>query len=101
MTRLGPAMRISLGLIMAVVSIILLSDLIGIIPDRSSAVIDGRKRIAETVAVQYSMAVRKNDYDSIESSLKMLVERNDDVLSAALRAENGRLIAVSGDHEAH
>ncbi|MGB5539519.1 MAG: diguanylate cyclase [Gammaproteobacteria bacterium] len=100
MTRLGPAMRISLGLIMAVVSIILLSDLIGIIPDRSSAVIDGRKRIAETVAVQYSMTIRKNDYDSIAASLKMLVERNDDVLSAALRAENGRLIAVSGDHEA-
>ena len=94
-------MRISLGLIMAVVSIILLSDLIGIIPDRSSAVIEGRKQIAETLAVQYSLAVRKNDYESIASSLKMLVERNDDVLSAALRAENGRLLAVSGDHEAH
>ncbi len=94
-------MRVSLGLIMAVVSIILFSDLLGIIPDRTTAVIDGRKKIAETLAIQYSLAARRNDYDSIESSMKMLVERNDEVLSAAMRNVNGRLVAVVGDHADH
>lgn len=101
MRKLLPAMRVSLGLIMAVVSIILISDLLGIIPDRTTAVIDGRKRIVETLAIQYSLAARKNDYASIESSMKMLVERNDEVLSAALRNANGYLVAVVGDHVDH
>jgi diguanylate cyclase (GGDEF)-like protein/PAS domain S-box-containing protein len=101
MRKLFPAMRVSLGLIMAVVSIILLSDLLGIIPDRTTAVIDGRKKIAETLAIQYSLAARRNDYDSIETSMKMLVERNDEVLSAALRNANGNLAAVVGDHADH
>jgi diguanylate cyclase (GGDEF)-like protein/PAS domain S-box-containing protein len=92
-------MRVSLGLIMAVVSILMLSDLLGIIPDRSTAVIEGRKRLAETLAVEYSLTARKNDYDPIVASMEMLVERNDDVLSAALRLENGTLLAVAGDHE--
>jgi diguanylate cyclase (GGDEF)-like protein/PAS domain S-box-containing protein len=98
MRKLLPAMRVSLGLIMAVVSIILLSDLLGIIPDRTTAVIDGRKTIAETLAIQYSLAARNNDYDSIEASMTMLVERNEEVLSAALRKADGRLMAVVGDH---
>ena len=92
-------MRVSLGLIMAIVSIILLSDMIGIIPDRTTAVIDGRKKIAETLAVQYSLASRRNDYDSIESSMRMLVERNDEVLSAAMRNADGKIVAVAGDHD--
>lgn len=99
MTRLFPAMRVSLGLIMVVVSIIMVSDLLGIIPDRSTAVIDGRKRIAETLAVQYSLAARRSEYESIAASLNMLVERNDDVLSAALRSAGGDLLAVAGNHE--
>ena len=99
MRRMFPAMRVSLSLIMAVVSIILLSDLLGIIPDRSTAVIDGRKRIAETLAIQYSLAARKNDYDTIESSMRMLVEHNDEVQSAALRNASGDIEAVVGEHE--
>ena len=99
MRKLFPAMRVSLSLIMAVVSIILLSDLLGIIPDRSTAVIDGRKKIAETLAIQYSLAARRNDYDSIETSMKMLVEHNDEVQSAALRNASGGLEAVVGEHE--
>ena len=101
MRKLLPAMRISLGLIMAVVSVILLSDLLGLMPDRTTAVIDGRKKIAETLAIQYSLAARRNDYDSIESSMKMLVERNDEVLSAALRNAAGDIVVVVGDHAEH
>jgi diguanylate cyclase (GGDEF)-like protein/PAS domain S-box-containing protein len=94
-------MRVSLGLIMAVVSVILLSDLLGLMPDRTTAVIDGRKKIAETLAIQYSLSARRNDYDSIESSMKMLVERNNEVLSAALRNAAGDFVAVVGDHADH
>ena len=101
MTKLLPAIRVSLALIMAVVSIILLSDLLGILPDNTATIIDARKKIAETLAVQYSLAARKNDYDSIESSMKMLVERNDDVLSAALRNANGIRVVSVGEHAGH
>jgi len=94
-------MRVSLGMIMAIVAILMLSDMLGLIPDRSTAVVDGRKTVAETLAVQYSLAARRNDYDAIESSMKMLVERNDEVLSAALRNSNGKIVAEVGDHAEH
>ena len=101
MRTILPAMRVSLGLIMAVVTIILLSDILGFIPDRATAVIDGRKNIAETLAVQFSLATRRNDFDAIESSMKMLVERNDDVLSTALRNAAGNLVVTVGNHAEH
>ncbi|UCC56263.1 MAG: diguanylate cyclase [Gammaproteobacteria bacterium] len=98
MRKLFPAMCVSLGLIMAVISVILLSDLLGLMPDRATAVIDGRKKLAETLAIQYSLAARRQDYDSIEYSMRMQVERNGELLSAALRNAAGEFVMVIGEH---
>ena len=101
MTSISPTFRISLGLILTVISLIILSDILGFMPDRTAAVIAGRKSMAESLAVQYSLAATKNDYDTIKSSMRILVEKDDEVLSAALRTADGRRIAIAGDHLAH
>ena len=101
MRSISPTLRISLGLILTVISLIILSDLLGLMPDRTTAVIDGRRSMAESLAVQYSLAATKNDFESIKSSMRILVEKNDEVLSAALRTADGRRIAIAGDHVAN
>jgi diguanylate cyclase (GGDEF)-like protein len=101
MTRISPTVRVSLGLILVVVSIIILSDILGLLPDRSTAIIEGRKSMAESLAVQYSLAATRNDYDTIKSSMRILVDKDEAVLSAALRRADGRRIAIAGNHIEH
>ena len=98
MSRIFPAMRISLGFALVVISILITSSILGIIPDPDKAELEGRKKLAETLAIQYSLAASRNNYDVITSSMKMLVERNDDVMSAGLRNTRGDLLATAGDH---
>jgi diguanylate cyclase (GGDEF)-like protein/PAS domain S-box-containing protein len=98
MIRISPTLRITIGLVLIMLSILLLGDMLGLVPDRTSAIIEGRKTLAESLAVQYSVAAQKHDTASIKASMRILVERNDDVLSAALRTADGRLLAMAGDH---
>lgn len=97
--RLAPTLRISLGLVLVTVSILCTAYLIGLTPDKAAEVLDARKKLSETLAVQYSDLAQKGQIDTIKKSMRALVERNDDVLSAALRATSGRLVAEAGDHE--
>jgi len=87
-----------MGLVLVVISVIMLSELLGLIPDPEKAEIEGRKLLAETLAVQYSLAASREDYSVIRTSMRMLVERNDDVLSAGLRTAHGELLATAGNH---
>jgi diguanylate cyclase (GGDEF)-like protein/PAS domain S-box-containing protein len=92
-----PSVRISLGLILSVVSILIVADLFGLVPDNKNSIIEGRKALAETLTVQYSLAAQKYDYESIAASMRILVKRNDSVLAAILRTTNGRTVAQAGD----
>ena len=87
-----------MGLMLVVITIIMLSDLLGLIPDPQKARVEGRKLLAETLAMQYSLAASRDDYNVIRTSMRMLVERNDDVRSAGLRTKHGELLATAGDH---
>ena len=87
-----------MGLMLVVITIIMLSDLLGLIPDPQKTRVEGRKLLAETLAMQYSLAASRNDYNVIRSSMRMLVERNDDVRSAGLRTTHGELLATAGEH---
>ena len=99
MTNISPLTRITLGLVLIMMSIFLLGDMLGLFPDRAEAVKQGRTALAESIAVQYSISAQKRDIRAIKSSMRTLVKRNDDVLSAALREKSGRLLAVSGEHD--
>jgi diguanylate cyclase (GGDEF)-like protein/PAS domain S-box-containing protein len=91
-----PSVRISLGLILSVISILIVADMIGLVPDNKNAVIEGRKTLAESLTVQYSLAAQKYDYESISASMRILVDRNDDVVAAILKTSNGSTVAQAG-----
>jgi len=83
------------------VSLLLISDMLGLTPDQKRAEVAARKVIAEALAVQVSSDVNRGRPEAIGDTLKMVQERNATVLSAGLRAQDGFLLATAGEHVRH
>lgn len=101
MMRFSPALRISLSLVLLTISILLFADLLGLIPERSAIVLDARKKFSESLAVQLTSLAQKRDVSTIKQTVNAVVERNDDVLSAAIRIVDQTLLAQAGEHQQH
>ncbi len=99
--RIGPTFRISLSLTLLTVSVILLADMLGFVPDRLDLEMENRKIQAETLAVQLSLDAGKRTAVQITPVLESLVARTDTILSAAMRRADGSLLAAGGDHPRH
>jgi hypothetical protein len=56
MTWFTPTRKVSFGLVMLTVSLLLLGDLIGVMPNEDRGLLEGRKKFCESLAVQFSMA---------------------------------------------
>ncbi|MDX2495593.1 MAG: ATP-binding protein [Desulfuromusa sp.] len=103
MRFLNPKTRIALGLVGIMTSLVMLCFSFDIIPDRNSAVREGRAALAESIAV-YSTALVKTanyqgtNYQRLETDFKLLVERNKDLQSLALRHKDGQTLVVTGEH---
>ncbi len=101
MKTLSPKSRIAFGQIGLLTTVLLVASFLGLIPDRLSAVRDGRAALAESIAANSSALITQRDMWRLEGILRLVVERNEDLLSAALRTETDRLIVAVGDHERH
>ncbi len=101
MARKSPIVFITLGLVLLTLSYLLAADLFGLMPDSRQAVLDARKKVVESLAVQLSVAASRGDIVAIRETVDALVRRNEDVLSAALRRVNGERLAVSGPHDGY
>lgn len=99
--RLTPAIRISLGLVSLTISLLLLGKVIGFAPDRTRAVLESRKNLSETLAVQFSAAAQRGDIPLIRKTLQSIVDRDNDIKSAAMRKTQGGLLAEAGNHLAN
>lgn len=100
MLRFSPIFRLTVGLILLTVSLLLVGDLFGLTPDEKRADLKFRKVIAESLAVQVSAAISTNRFDDVTEMLQTLQERQADVHSVALRRSDGRLMAIAGEHTA-
>jgi diguanylate cyclase (GGDEF)-like protein/PAS domain S-box-containing protein len=97
-TGWSPAVRISLGLVVVTSCILLVGDLAGLTPGRSTAVLEARKQLCEALAVQYARDAQDGDWAAIRSSMEQLLRRNEAVQSAGLRSADGTLLVHAGDH---
>ena len=93
--------HLALGQTFLLLSVILMAMSFGLIPDRASIQREGRASLLETIAVSSSALISKGDLVSLESMLGMLAERNQEILSLALRRANGEKVLVIGDHDEH
>jgi diguanylate cyclase (GGDEF)-like protein/PAS domain S-box-containing protein len=99
LNRLAPACRISLGLALLTVSIVLIGDFLGITPDLMQAKIDARKNMSESMAIQFATFASKKDLHKFRKSVSLIVERNDEILSAGLRNTAGLLVFEIAGHD--
>ncbi len=93
--------RVALGLISLSFSAWMTSYSMGLLPDIHKPKVDGRIAVAENVALNCSLLASRNDLRTIEASLKAMVERNPEVLSAGIRRPDGTLLFSVGEHANH
>jgi PAS domain S-box-containing protein len=101
MRRLNVKYRVVLGLVGLTVSLVMLAFLLGIVPDRASAIREGRAALAEAIAVHSTAAVMSTHVQRLELDFKLLVDRNPDLLSLALRRQDGRALVATEGHADH
>src|SRR5262249_37214906 len=90
--------RITIGLTSIVLSVLFAAQALGLVPDRDTAILTGRKSLTEMLAVHCSVCAQRKDTLAIQSALDAAVRRNPEVLSAALRSSDGAVLAQAGDH---
>lgn len=99
MFNISPAARITFGIVGLTLSLLLVADFFGITPDGERDAIKQRQHFAEMVSVQISVAVKQKNVAAMQSLLWSIVQRNDQLLSAAVRRQDGVLLARFGEHE--
>tara|TARA_Y100000782_G_scaffold9114_1_gene10541 strand:+ start:2275 stop:5232 length:2958 start_codon:yes stop_codon:yes gene_type:complete len=92
--------RMAIGQVSILVSLVLISVLLGIFPDEANVERKARQAIAETVAAKGSLFITQSDSQRMEATLQVIVERNPSLLSAAVKRGN-RLLSEIGDHVQH
>jgi len=98
-TRQSTRIRLVLGLSGMLVSLLLLAAMIGLVPDRHGAIRDGHARLAEAIAVNTSIFITNSDIRRMKSNLQVIVDRNDEILSAVVRRTDGVAIVKIGAHQ--
>jgi PAS domain S-box-containing protein len=98
---LSSRFHLALGLSSLVVSLLLLAVNFGMLPDRESAVIDGRVALAESVAIGSSLLLDDAelvDDPRLRTQLGFIVRRNPELLSIGMRRADGSLWVSVGEH---
>ena len=101
MIRLSTAARLSIGLVSLTIGILFGAEMLGLIPNPEKSIRRERARICEALAVYSSMAAQRDDMEMIKTASHILVARNEDILSAAVRGPDGMAITVAGEHKLH
>jgi PAS domain-containing protein len=101
MRILNAKFRIVFGQVGFVICFVMLAYNLGLIPDRANAVREGRTALAEAIAVHSTTLLLKSDIQLLESDFRLLGERNSDLVSLALRRQDGQSLIAIGNHDPH
>ncbi len=96
---LNPIFRVSVGLLMLTISILLMGDWLGLVPNATEAQFENRRKFSESLAVQLSSLASTGDSQHINTTLQAVVARNPDVLAARFRSDSGSADMKSGDDQ--
>lgn len=96
-----PVSRISFSLVLLVTSLLFFVQIIGLMPDRHKTVLETRKHLIEVITIVCSTAAEKGIPALIKDDLQVIVAREGEVSSAALRDDHGELLAQFGNHLTH
>ncbi len=97
--KLSAKVRITVGLVALLVSVLMLAVAIGLVPNTRDAIIEGRAKFCEAIAVSSSALAARGDIEALKATLSAFASRDKSIISAAVRQESGKFVAVYGDHE--
>ncbi len=92
------SLRLAFALVCVGVSLILGGQWLGLIPDVDAVEMRARQRYCESIAINASAHVRRQQWVDLTTILRTQVERNDDILSIGLRSDLGTLRLDTGHH---
>ena len=97
--HISPVLRISIGLLLLTISLLLVGDLLGIVPNQQDSEITSRKMMSESLAIQISSEIGEKRVKQAVNMLNIIVKRNDSIYSIALRTATNKIIMKSDDHD--
>lgn len=97
--RLSTKFRVAMGQVGLMTSLLLVAVMFGLVPDRQTAIRHGRAVLAEAIVVKATAYFTPSDINGLESILDVFVERNEDLLSAAVRRRDAVTVVTIGEHE--
>ncbi len=97
-TLLSARVLLTFGLVSILTSAMLGAQFIGLMPDRKSATLDGRANLAEAVAASTLGHLSKDSVGEVKALLDFIVERNNGVVSAAIRKSDRSIAIQAGPH---
>ena len=89
-------LRVNFGLASLTLSILCAAYALHLVPDREGAITEGRKNLAESVAIASSLAVQRDDVPTMEAAIETICKRNPDIRSACVRKADGTVLASMG-----
>ena len=99
MLKLSPSVSLTFGLVTLTVLLFLAVDLgLGVVPNEVQNTIDLREKVSINLALQIGSMVQTGDNSRLTRMMDAIRDRNDDILSIAVRHVSGELIAQSGFH---
>lgn len=96
--KISARVYISMGLVSLMTSLLFLAFFFGMIPDEDRATREGRASLAESIAAFSTALISQDQTEQLQSTLGFVIERNPDLLSAAIRTSDGEILASWGDH---
>ncbi|MGB7302501.1 MAG: ATP-binding protein [Burkholderiaceae bacterium] len=96
---LNARIMLTVGLVSLVTSSCLLVSFTGMLPDRVAMNRDIRLSVAELIAASSMSSLASGDTTAIEELMRFVVDRRNDMNSAAIRKTDGSIIAQSGAHD--
>jgi diguanylate cyclase (GGDEF)-like protein/PAS domain S-box-containing protein len=99
MSRLGPVVRIAVGLVSLTMFLLLIADLVfHVFRDDVDFARQVRKRTSENLAVQITSLIQKNEIDTLQRTIDEVVRRANDVDSLGVRKADNEIVAQSAEH---
>ena len=99
--RLSTKLRISLGLVLLLLSLMMSLMYIGLVPDEKQLIREARTDLAEAIAANVTTLIALTDSERIETVMQFITERNSGLRSASVRRADGTPLVVVGNHDAH
>lgn len=96
--RRSAKFQIAMGQSMMLISFILIAALLNLIPDRGELRQEARAGLAQAVAVNSSIFITRADTRRMEANLRLMVEREEELLSAAIVTATDRTVVEIGQH---